>query len=87
MSIPTLKTLGFGEPPLWFAVEWGHERVVKLLLNRKDIDPNATDNNHGQTSLSPAAENEHEGIARFLLARGDISPNTRGIGNSRTPLA
>jgi len=87
MSIPTLKTLGFGEPPLWSAVEWGHEREVKLLLNKKDIDPNATNNNHGQTPLSLAAENGHERITRLLLARGDISPNTRGIRNSRTPLA
>ena len=59
---------------LWAAGK-GYEEVVKMLLGRKDVDPNRTAIDYGQTPLSWAAENGHEGIVRMLLKRKDVNPN------------
>jgi len=70
----------------WAAVR-GHEDVVKILLQLKDIDPNAEDTEYGRrTPLLRAAERGHEGVVRMLLERADINPNTADTQYSRTPL-
>jgi len=74
------------ETPLLWATENGHEGVVKLLLGRKDVNPNIPDTTYGQTPLSWAAENGHEGIAKLLLERKDVNPNTPDTIHGRTPL-
>jgi len=41
---PNTADTKYSAPPLWYAVKWGYEGVVKLLLDRRDIDPNSTAN-------------------------------------------
>jgi len=64
-----------GSTALLWAAGKGYEEVVKMLLGRKDVDPNQTAIAYGQTPLSWAAKNGHEGIVRMLLKRKDVNPN------------
>ncbi|KAN0079537.1 Ankyrin repeat-containing domain protein [Elaphomyces granulatus] len=50
----------FGQTPLSWAAENGHETVVKLLLDIKNANFESKDN-LGRTPLSRAAENGHRG--------------------------
>ena len=61
-----------------------HEGVVKLLLERRDVDSDRPDVN-GWTPLVCAAEGGHEGVMKLLLNRGenDFDPGDR---IDRTPL-
>ncbi len=43
----------------------GHEAVVKLLLETKDVDIDAKENRYGQTPLWRAAENGHEAVVAY----------------------
>ena len=52
----------------------GHEAVVKLLLERENVDPNRSDKD-GRTPLWWAAMKGHEGVVKLLLEREDIDPN------------
>lgn len=70
--------------PLSCAAEKGHEAVVKLLLDRKDINPEFRDS-RGRTPLSVAANNGHEAVVQLLLDRGDVNPNL-GDTYGETPL-
>ena len=45
----------------------GHEEVVKILLEREEVDPNQADTACGQTPLLRAVEEGHEGIVKMLL--------------------
>ena len=58
---------------------------MKLLLERKDINPDTPDTKYGQTPLLWAAEQGHEGIVRLLLGRNDVDPNS-SCKSGRTPL-
>ena len=62
----------------------GHEGVIKLLLEREDVDPNRP-NKYDRTPLGCAARKGHEGVVKLLLERGDINPN-RPDENDQTPL-
>ena len=42
MSIPTTDTV-CGQTPLSWAAEYGHEGVVKILLEREDVNPDLAD--------------------------------------------
>jgi len=55
----------YGETPLSLAAKNGNEGIVKILLERSDVDP-GTVNEYGQTPLSWALENGHEQIAKLL---------------------
>ncbi|KAF8421802.1 ankyrin repeat-containing domain protein [Tirmania nivea] len=44
---------------------------MRLLLERNDVDINATDNN-GRSPLSLAAGRGHEAVVRLLLERNDV---------------
>ena len=75
-----------GRTALSVAAVRGHEVVVKLLFERKDINPNIADTTYGQTPLFLAAEGGHDGVVRLLLEREDINPNTADTFRGRTPL-
>jgi len=75
-----------GQTPLLWATKEGHEGVVRILLEREDVNPNQADTECGQTPLSWAAENGHEGVVKILLERGDVNLNQTDIKYGRTPL-
>jgi len=58
--------------------------VVKILLERGDIDPDRTDND-GRTPLWGAASGGHEGVVKMLLERYDVNPD-KPANNGKTPL-
>ena len=60
------------------------EGVVRLLLDRKDVDPNRLDKNN-RTPFEWAALGGHEGVVGLLLYRKDVSLN-RLDKNDQTPL-
>jgi ankyrin repeat protein len=63
---------------------FGHEVVVKLLLEKSD-DLKSEDKIYGQTPLSWAAENGHEAVVKLLLEKGaDLESKDRIYG--QTPL-
>jgi len=64
----------------------GHEEVVKMLLEREDVNPDQSDTFYGRTPLSWAAENGHERIAKMLLEREDVNPYQADLKYGRTPL-
>ena len=76
----------FGRTPLWWAVENGHEGIVKLLLAREDVNPDTPDTKYGQTQLLLAARQSYEGIVKLLLGRKDVNPNTPDAIFGQTPL-
>ncbi|KAH8780369.1 hypothetical protein BGZ57DRAFT_760450, partial [Hyaloscypha finlandica] len=58
----------YGRTPLSWAVESGHEAVVKLLLEKgAELE---TKEGRGRTPLSWAAEQGHEAVAKLLLEEG-----------------
>jgi len=75
---------GAGCTPLLWAAKNGHDGAVRLLLERKDVGPNRS-NNQGSTPLSRAADNGHEGVVKLLLERADTNPNSADSQDS-TPL-
>ena len=75
-----------GRTPLSWAAENGHEGIVKLLLERKAVNPNTRDTMGGLTPLSWAAECGHDSTVKLLLERKDINPNSSSE-SGRTPLS
>jgi len=73
--------------PLAWAAENGHEGIVKLLLEQKNVNPDTPDLWSGQTALLRAAGNGHEGIVKLLLERRDVKPDTPDTINGQTPLS
>ena len=60
--------------PLAWAAEGGHGAVVKMLLERDDVDPNKPGEG-GQTPLFLAARAGHEELVKLFLRREDINPD------------
>ena len=54
--------------PLAWAAQNGHERVVEILLRRREIKPDKPDK-QGRTPHVQAAWNGHEGVMKILLGR------------------
>jgi len=75
---------GRGLTPLAWAALSGHEGIVKLLLDRKEVNPDSRDK-YGQTPLCRAAWRGHEGIVKLLLDRKEVNPDSRD-DNGQTPL-
>ena len=76
----------YGRTPLSWAAENGHEGIVALLLERKDVNPDIRDWLYGQTLLLLAVRNGHEGIVKLLLGQKDVNLDTRDTEYGRTPL-
>ena len=71
---------------IWAAVK-GHDGVVRILLERGDINPDQADTEYGRMPLSWAAANGHEGVVRILLEREDVNPNQVDTEYGQTPLS
>jgi len=69
---------------LSWAAAGGHEAVVRLLVEREDVDADST-HNYGRTPLSWAAEGGHEAVVRLLVEREDVDADSEDIFG-RTPL-
>ena len=76
-----------GMTALIWASNRGHEEVVKILLEREDVNPNQADTEYGRTPLSWAAESGCEWVVKMLLDREDINPNQTDTNFGRTPLS
>ena len=57
----------------------GHEGVVKLLLERKDTNPNTPELKYGYTPLLLAVVGGHEGVVKLLLGREGLNPDIPGL--------
>ena len=75
---------GYGRTPLSYAASRGHESVVRLLLERNDVDANSKDKD-AQTPLTLAAIGGHENAVRLLLERNDVDANSKDK-HGHTPL-
>ncbi|KIM99288.1 hypothetical protein OIDMADRAFT_126768, partial [Oidiodendron maius Zn] len=69
---------------LSIASRFGHDSIVKMLLQTSGCDVNAC-NVNGTTALWEAADNGDGSVVKLLLAASDIDPNAREKGVN-TPL-
>ncbi|KAF4943729.1 hypothetical protein FGADI_13200 [Fusarium gaditjirri] len=76
----------YGWTPLSYAATYGHEDVVKVLVFRKDVDPNSKDEICGWTPLSWAARYGHINVVRVLLDKEGVLADYVD-GQDRTPLS
>jgi len=81
---PNTPDASGGHTPLSWAAKNGHEGIVKLFLERKDVSPNTE---YGRASLSWAAAVGHEGIVKLFLERKDVNPNTPDPWDGQAPLS
>ncbi|KGO66230.1 Nucleoside phosphorylase [Penicillium italicum] len=63
----------------------GHEAIVKLLLDTRNVDADSMDEYFNRTPLSYATENGYEAVVKLLLDTGKININSKDR-DSRTPL-
>ncbi|KAF8541995.1 ankyrin repeat-containing domain protein [Trichophaea hybrida] len=61
--------------PLAVAAKYGHDGVVRLLLERDEINVNTRGGYWHETPLSCAAGAGHDAIVRMLLARKELEEN------------
>ena len=70
----------------WAAIR-GHEGVIKMILEREDVNPNQADTEYGWTPLEWAADSGHSGVVKMLLQREDVNPDRAGSKYGQTPLS
>lgn len=73
------------ETPLGIAIKLGYAQVVKLLIQREDVDVNLP-NIFGSSPLDLAVRQRNSEILGLLLTREDIDVNARD-GFGKTPLS
>lgn len=79
---PNAKSRDTGVSPLLVAIQQGHEHIVRVLINRDDVQPFAFHEKEpllGTGKLCPirrAILGDHGGILNLLLDRYNLSPNT-----------
>ncbi|KAK0435957.1 hypothetical protein EV421DRAFT_1144381, partial [Armillaria borealis] len=73
-------------PLLVTAINSGNLEMVKLLLDRKEIDPNTRNSKKQQTPLSYAVEREFTQIVEILLQSNQVDVNCKD-STGRTPLS
>lgn len=76
---------GYHETSLSIAAREGHEVIVKLLLNRNDVDANHKDH-WGNTPLSLATMGGHKAVIEMLINREDTKLNSEN-DDGDTPLS
>ena len=67
-----------GMTPLMWAARYGHEEVVKLLLEQKHTQPDMRGGQDGQTALSWASGSGHEGVVKLFLSQLFVNPGSIG---------
>ena len=72
------------QTPLSWAAQNGHEAVVKLLVERDDVEADSK-NTKRWTPLCWAALNGHEAVAKVLLGREDVEADWK-TADRQTPL-
>jgi ankyrin repeat protein len=73
---------GYGRTPLFDAVAAGQKAIVRMLLGRKDTNPDLADN-QGDTPLLEASRKGHVAIIEQLLETGNVNVNpTTSSGQS-----
>jgi Ankyrin repeats (3 copies)/Ankyrin repeats (many copies) len=77
----------YGRTPLSLAARSGHESIVRLLVDRDDVEVDSRDSLYGQTPLSRAAGSGHESIVRLLVDRDDVEVDSRDSLYGQTPLS
>ena len=73
----------YGQTPLWWAAENGHEAVVKLL-REKGAELESKDKN-GRTPLWWAARNGHEAVVKLLRSHDRLSSQSTLFLTSSLP--
>ena len=76
-----------GSTALTWATIRGHEGVVKMLLEREDVNPNQADTEYGRTPLWWAAEEGHKEVVKLLLEREGVNPDQIDTKYGSTPLS
>jgi ankyrin repeat protein len=84
-NVPHISMPEF-ENSLMVASYFGHETIVKQLLNEKDCDVDLKDEVHGRTSLAWAAHRGHMYVVGLLLSTGKADIEAKDNGH-RTPLS
>lgn len=74
-----------GRTPLSYAADSGYEALVKLFVERSDVDADSKDAD-GRTPLSYAAGNGHVGILPLFVERHDVDVNSKDK-RGRSPLS
>ena len=78
---------GQGQSPLLIAVREGHEEVVRMFLERNDVEADSKDVVK-RSPLSWAAGYGHEAIVKLLLEQNDVEADSKdGLGQSPLSLA
>jgi len=85
LSISADSKDGDGRTPLSWAAGSGHEAVVKLLVERADVEADSEDL-YGRTPLSWAARKGHETVVKLLVERADVEADSKDSAG-RTPLS
>ena len=84
------KESGVGMTALMEAATEGHQGIIRLLLEREDVDVNVrspfSDRASGYTALTWAAKHGHGKIVRMLLGRKEVEVNVATPIADRTPL-
>jgi len=71
-----------GSTPLVWAARTGHGGVVKLLLERENVDSNLPDK-YGRTPLVWSVVEGHEEVVKLLLELENVDPNRPNIYGNR----
>jgi hypothetical protein len=64
------------QTPLWSAATYGHEAVVKLLLETSQVEVDSKDE-WGRTPLWSAAKNGHEAVVKLLLETSQVEVDSK----------
>jgi ankyrin repeat protein len=68
----------YGQTPLSWAAERGHEAIVELLVVRDDVDADSKDSND-RTPLWWAIVKGHEPVVKLLINRVDVDANSKDV--------